>query len=254
MQDETHLAETLGRELHELVDDVRPRAGLVDAAIARRRTVRHRALTGTVGVTAAVAAALVVALGTTGGGRPVSTNGSHAVASRGSAAAQLQLASYHFSLPRDAKAVPATPATCAFGTGVTYPNDPNQTSPNQPGVGASAPNQPTIASAVTAQGGCVSMLLTDPYMPGSDLAPTPAFPIENQAPITIAGNSGTIGTQELIGSGPTEKDTLLTLELPAPNGQKQLFLAAAAGISQQQLESIVTSGLGQPGAAANARS
>ena len=260
MQDETHLAEALGRELHELVDDIQPRGGIVDAAIARRRTVRRQALTGALGTTAAVAAGLVVALGATDGGS-VARKGSGAVARKGSAVAQLQLASYHFSLPRDAKVVPATPATCAFRTGVTYPNDPNQTLSDQPGVGASAPSQPTIANAVTAQGGCVSMLLTDPYSPGSDLTPTPAFPTENQAPITIAGNSGTIGTQEFIGDATMNrvklpsgtKDDLLTLELPAPNAQKQLFLAAAAGISQQQLESIVASGLDQSGSTADSR-
>lgn len=247
---------------------------------ARRRTVRRRAVTSSLGMAAVVATGLVVALGAAGGGGASGGADGGAAAGGGAAgtggatatgdsgAAHLQLASYRFSLPEDASVVAATPSACALRPMVVYPHAPNPDptsppepgpAPDQPGIGMSAANQPTIANAVTAQGGCVSMALTDPYTPGSDLTPLPGFATPDQSPITIDGSSGTIGMEELIGAGPTgqsippEKNVLLTLVLPAPNGQKQLFLAAAAGVSEEQLESIVTSGLDQTGASAQSR-
>jgi hypothetical protein len=241
MLDEPTLDDDLGRELHALVDDLQPRAGLADAAIARRRSTRRRAGVGAggLGAAAAVSAGVVIALGS--GSSPARLGHS-----------ELHLAAYKFALPRDATTAAATPAACALGTFVTYPNDPDQ-SPDRPGVGASAPDQPAISSAVTGQGGCVSMLITDPYTPGSDLTPSPAFPELNTSPIMVDGDSGTIGTQEFLGgendtingvhvpSGTTDNE--LTLTIPAADGQDQLLVVTAAGISQSELQSIVVSGL-----------
>ena len=237
MFDERTLEDDLSRELRAIVVDLQPRAGLADTSIARRRSRRRRAGVGGVGVAAAVSAGAVLALG------------------GGSSAArppELHLAAYKFALPRDATTVAATPAACALGTFVTYPNDPNPTA-DQPGVGAAAARQPAISSAITAQGGCVSMLITDPYTPGSSLTPTPAFPELSTSPVTVDGDAGTIGTQEFLGGDNTTingvhvpnatTDNELTLTIPAANGQDQLLVVTAAGVSQSELQSIVASGL-----------
>jgi hypothetical protein len=177
MQDERTLDDDLGRELHALVCDVQPRPGLADAAIARRRSTRRRAGAGVggLGAAAAVSAGVVLALGS--GAAPARLGHS-----------ELHLAAYRFALPQDATTVAATPAACALGAGVVV--YPHVTASNASQIGVSGPSQPAIANAVTGQGGCVSMALTNPYTPGSDLTPVPGFPFLNQTPITIDGDSG----------------------------------------------------------------
>jgi hypothetical protein len=246
MQDERQLGDTLTREFHELVGALEPRAGLADTAIARRRSVRRRAGVGVggLGVAAAVSAGAVLALGS--GAAPARLGHS-----------ELHLASYKFALPRDATTIAATPAACALGAGVVV--YPDVTASDESQMGVTTPAQPAIANAVTSQGGCVSMLLTNAYTPGSDLTPVPGFPFLNQTPITIDGDSGAVGTQEFIGAGERGGDATvngsampsgtenneLTLTIPAANGQDQLLIVTAAGVSQSELQSIVTSGLQQ---------
>jgi hypothetical protein len=242
MLDEPTLDDDLGRELHALVDDLQPRAGLADAAIARRRSMRRRAGVGVggLGAAAAVSVGIILALGS--GSAPARLGHS-----------ELHLAAYRFALPRDASTVAATPAACAIPAGVIYPGD---TPPSD--MGASSANQPAIASAVTSAGGCLAMTITAPYTPGSADAPSPAF-MFSKTPITLDGDPGAVGTQELIGrdadggpptingvtvpSGTT--DNALELEVPAADGQVQMLLVTAAGVSQSELQSIVASGLNQ---------
>ncbi len=162
-------------------------------------------------------------------------------------ALEARLAFYRFALPRDATDVAASPADCALRATVTFPN----ASIGAPGIGASDPHQPTVASAVLGDGGCVSMLLSDPYTPGGANMPEPAFPVLDSSPISIAGDQGTVGTYEFIGSASNGKGVPLngaknvevTVQIPAGQGQFQMLLVAAAGVSEQQLESIVASGL-----------
>jgi hypothetical protein len=242
MFDEPTLDDDLGRELHALVDDLQPRAGLADAAIARRRSMRRRAGVGVggLGAAAAVSVGIILALGS--GSAPARLG--HA---------ELHLAAYRFALPRDASPVAATPAACALGQGmVAY----SGTAADESQMGASTPDQPTIVSAITGQGGCVSMLITNPYIPGSAVTPSEVYPEHDESAITIDDDSGTIGTQEIYGdpSGYTfsgvhvpdgTTNTVLTLVVPTADGQDQLLLVTAAGVSQSELQSIVASGLNQ---------
>jgi hypothetical protein len=245
MLDERTSDDDLGRELHALVADLEPRAGLADTAIARRRSMRRRAGVGTggLGVAAAVSAGAVLALGS-GTAQParVRLDGP-----------RLHLAAYHFALPKDASPVAATPAACAIPASVVYPGD---APPSD--VGATSASEPAIANAVTSAGGCLSMTITNAYTPGSADAPTPAFMFA-KSPITVDGDTGDVGTQELIGrdanggpltingvtvpSGTT--DNALDLEIPVADGQVQMLLVTAAGVSQSELQSIVASGLNQ---------
>ena len=203
---------------------------------ARRRPRRPRLLrfAGVAAGIAAIAAAITVTLGGSGTTGPAPLGPS-----------QLRLASFTFHLPRNSHAVSSTPAACAIGGYVVY-------TPG-PGEGASNAHQPAIAEAVTGNGGCVSMLLTNPYTPGAANAPRPAFPVIDQHPVQIGSDSGTIGTYEFLGGSNTTvhgvkipsgtRDTELNLQIPTSDGQVQDLQVAVAGITEQQLVSIVSSGL-----------
>lgn len=185
---------------------------------------------------AAVTAAVVVA-----------TSGSNTATRLGSRTAQL--ASYRFALPRDTTGVAASATDCALRATVVFPN---ATSTAQ--IGASDPSQPAVASAILGDGGCVSMLLTDPYTPGGAGQPVPAFPVLDSSSVSIAGDQGTIGTYEFMGDATNgngvslngAKNVELTLQIPAANNQMQMLLVAAAGVDESELQSIVASGLTTP--------
>jgi hypothetical protein len=122
-----------------------------------------------------------------------------------------------------------------------------------PNEGATGAHQPAIQNAVTSSGGCVSMLLTDPFSPGAANAPRPFFYPVQTSSVTIDSDTGTIGTYEVLGgSGLTihgvpvstgTENTELFLQIPTTNGEVQELEVAAAGISESQLQSIVASGL-----------
>jgi hypothetical protein len=234
MQTDDQLAETLGEQLHSLVAGVSPRTDLADRVVRRDGTRRRRSRAVGVGAASAVlAGSLAVTIG--GLGAKHASRLGHQ---------NLRLASYRFSLPRDTTAVAVTPADCALKATVASP-EPSAVS------GVTEPSQPAVASAVLGDGGCLSMLLTAPYAAGDPTAPKPAFPALDQTPISINGDAGTVGTYELIGSASNgqgtdlngAKNVELALDIPAGDGQQQLLLVAAAGVSEQQLESIVASGL-----------
>jgi hypothetical protein len=104
-------------------------------------------------------------------------------------------------------------------------------------------------------------MLTNPYTPGAANAPREPFPVVDQHAIQIGSYTGTVGTYEVIGRGATPGSDMtfngvsvpngtqhvaLTLQLPASGGQTQDLQVAVAGISEQQLISIVSSGLTTP--------
>ena len=102
------------------------------------------------------------------------------------------------------------------------------------------------------------MLLTAPYTPGAANAPSQAFPVVDQHPVQIGSYTATVGTAAVVGSASDGSSDLtmngvsvpsgtthefLTLHLPASGGQVQDLQVAVAGISEQQLVAIVSSGL-----------
>jgi hypothetical protein len=210
-----------------------PRADLADVVISRRRSGQLKTRLGGAGATVTVAAAVaaVVLSSQSSGLIPLGP-------------ASLRLAGYSFQLPNGSRAVSATPAACAIGAGVTYAT--------APADGVANANQPAIAQAVTSGGGCVSMLLTDPYTPGSADAPHEPFPVVDQQQVQVGSDAGTIGTYQVIGTDMTfngvavpsgTEHVSLNIEIPAANGQVEDLDIAAAGISEQQLVSIASSGL-----------
>jgi hypothetical protein len=239
MLTDEQIGDVLSRELSELTGDISPRADLADRVVSARRGRRRRTQAAAGSSLVAAAAVAGVALGTGGSSRAPRL-----------AAAKLHLASYRFTMPRgsrvaDADAVAATSPSCAMGAFIVYTSGPNE--------GATSADQPAIQNAVTSSGGCVSMLLTDPFTPGAANAPRPFFYPVQTSSVTIDGDSGTVGTYEVLGgSGLTihgvpvtngTENTELFLQIPTTNGQVRELEVAAAGVSESQLQAIVASGL-----------
>jgi hypothetical protein len=234
--DET-LERALSDALHDLVGDSQPDPRLGDAVLAHheRRRRRVRAAQGAVALAGVIAVAgLVVALSTGGTAAPQR--------------AQLTLASFKLQLPPRSHVL-------APGSHVCLPAIVNYPSTNVPSGGPANPTEPKVVSAATGDGGCVSILLTAPFTPGSANAPTP-FNDRNPTPVTISGFHGTIGTATWQGGGMTydgisipdgTTQSELTLQVPAAGGQVEDLVFAAEGLSHQQLVSIVSSGLSAPG-------
>ena len=230
MLTDEQLADSLSQALHDRTATLFPQPDLADQVIRRRRATRRRTQIGATAASSLVIATAAVALGIFSSGHSIRIG-----------ASELHLAGYAFKLPRG---VQATPAACAIGAAVDYIPG--------PGEGASSAGQPAIAHAVTVNGGCVSMLLSDPYTPGAANAPSEPFDTIDQHSVEIGSYTGTVGTYAVIGSGITFNGTpvpsgtrhvVLSVDLPASGDEVRELQVAVAGISEQQLVSLVTSGL-----------
>jgi hypothetical protein len=153
LSDET-LEGALRGALHDLVGDIEPDPQIGDVVLERhsRRRRRSRAAQGAGALAAVIAVAgLVVALtagGTAAPHRP-----------------QLTLASFKLRLP-------ARSHVLAPGSHVCLPAIVSYPSTTLPSEGPANPTEPKVVSAATGDGGCVSILLTAPFTPGSANAPT----------------------------------------------------------------------------------
>jgi len=232
------LERALRGALHDLTDEVEPDPQLCDAVVERHARRRRRARTaqgaGALAALTAAALAIVLAAGGTAGPR----------------APQLALASFKLRLPARSHVLAPGSHVCLPAV-VMYP------STDVPSSGPANPAEPEVASAAMGHGGCVSVLLTAPFTPGSAGAPTPMNDTDTQ-PVEIAGYHGTIGSVTWTGGDMTydgisipdgTTQSVLTLEVPAAHGQVEDLLLAAEGLSRQQLVSIVSSGLSAPDAA-----
>lgn len=229
--------ERAGREeLHELVSGLSPDRRLqerVRAVVARRRRARARTTAAVACVTAAATA--VFSLGGVGT----------------ASGPQLRLASFKLGLPARAHVQSRGSRGC-LPAAVLYPGT------SAPTGGPADPPESRVVSAVTAAGGCVSMLLTAPYAPGSAHAPFPLMDLQAARPVAIDSYHGLVGPASWVGasgivegrpvSGATAQ-SMLDLRVPAGGGQVEDLVFAAEGLSPQQLSSIVSSGLSAPRAA-----
>ena len=233
MVNDQELGDALRDALHQRMDAVAPPADLADIVISRGRAQQRKTRLGGSGAAVLIAAAAAAVL---------LSSQSSGLAPLGPG--HLRLAGYSFELPQGAHTVSATPAACAIGAGVTYPTAPSD--------GVSETQQPAIAQAVTSAGGCIAMLLTDPYTPGAANAPSEPFPVVDQHQVQIGSDAATIGTYQVIGTDMTfngvpvpsgTEHVSLNIEIPTTNGQVEDLDIAAAGVSEQQLLAIATSGL-----------
>lgn len=231
MLSDEQLQDTMRDGLHGLAGDLEPDPRLYERVLAghaRRR--RGRAVGAMVAGTVAAGAAIVLTAG--GAGSPAPSP-------------QLRLASFRLRLPEHSQVLAPGSHRCLPAI-VMYPNV------YFPSGGPPNPTEPAIVSAVTGDGGCVSVLLTSPFTPGSSEAPTPFMDEQSAKPIQIGSYQGTAGPATWIGSdmsyqgiaipsGTTQ--SILSLEVPAAGGQLEDLVFAAEGVSEQQLISIVSSGL-----------
>jgi hypothetical protein len=121
-----------------------------------------------------------------------------------------------------------------------------------PSGGPANPTESGIVSAVTSDGGCISVLLTAPFTPGSSGAPTPFMDEQSAKPVQIGTYHGTAGPATWVGSDMSYKgiaipsgttQSIITLDVPTAGGKIEDLVFAAEGVTEQQLISIVSSGL-----------
>jgi hypothetical protein len=235
LTDET-LERALRGALHDLTADVEPDPRICDTVLERGARHRRRAHAAQgAGALAALTAVAALVMALTAGGTAAPRT------------PELTLASFKLRLPARSHVLAPGSHVCLPAV-VMYP------STHVPAGGPANPSEPNVVSAATGHGGCVSILLTAPFTPGSADAPTPMNDTDRQ-PLQIAGYRGTIGTVTWTGAdmtyqgisipdGTTQSE--LTLEAPAADGQIAALVFAAEGLTRQQLVSIVSSGLSAP--------
>jgi hypothetical protein len=241
------LGRALRAQLHELVVDMAPRHDLCSAVMrqhqSRRRRSRMRAGLATLAVAAAVAVPLSMAA--TGGGA--------------SPRAQVRLASFTFGLPAGYRPLPSTRrALCALGIGVFPP-------PQRPVFGPHRlPAYAKMRSAANADGGCLALLLTAPFKPGTNAAPVPPASARqvavgpyrawegrlpwSEGPLRISALFVEVDRPANGHPGPVffrKHGTSLVLDvrIPVGNGEDRDLVVVSRGLSEQKLVSVVISGL-----------
>lgn len=223
------LERALSGELRALVSDLSPRPDLYERVVSQHARQRRTFRAGAAGAAMAVAAAVIISLSPGAG--------------NGTTGPQLKLAAYSLRLPAGYRHLAATSAACNPQAFVLDPGSSGQS--------PSDLDQPAVVSAATANGGCVSMLLSASYTPGASDAPVlPGS--EDASPVQIGSYQGTVGTDTWIGRDMTlngipvasgTKQLIVNLDVPGDGGQVQDLEIAAEGLSQQQLISILSSGL-----------
>lgn len=219
------------RHAHGLAGDLEPHPRLYERVLAghaRRRRVRVAGTT----VALTVVAGAAVALTSGGAGSPAPSP-------------QLQLASFKLRLPEHSQVLAPGSHRCLPAM-VMYPGT------SVPSGGPANPTESAIVSAVTAGGGCISVLLTSPFTPDSSGAPTPFMDEQSAKPVHIGSYQGTAGPATWIGSDMSYKgitipsgttQSIISLQVPEAGGHVEDLVFAAEGVSEQQLISIVSAGL-----------
>ena len=144
----------------------------------------------------------------------------------------IRLASYTFHLPSRFHTTSSAPHSCMPLATVDAPFS-----------GSSAQiiehpyNSPQVASAITSAGGCITIAMTNPYMPTAD-APDP-FRVSLSTPITVAGHvawieSGQQGTGDALDLG---------VQVPYGNGQYQDLVVGTVGLPSNEVVRLVARGL-----------
>lgn len=225
----------LGAGLHRLAGGLSPQPDLFERVLARHTRRRQATLAGASLALSAVAGVTI----------PLSLGSGSTTAPP-----ELSLTSFTLSLPSSYHLVDAAEATCHVSMGTIYII---QVTANGAIVAIdppSYPNQPAIASAARAGGGCIAMELSGPGFPTSGSLPSSG--LANIQPVQIGSYHGTIGT--FTNYGPDSKangthpsigatELVVNLALPAKAGLFRDLEIASQGLSRHQLVSIISSGL-----------
>jgi hypothetical protein len=238
----------LRAQFHEMVVGVTARSDVFELIQTKRRRQRR---TRVAGASATVLLAIVVAVSLSLGLAPssphkVSASGSphHNPSSYGSTprGTLIRLDALTIRLPSGYRVVKSATAYCDLGAvGYSWP------APTAQGMKTTAspePQYPAIQTAATADGGCVSMLLTPPGSVGSAGLPGLINPSTESA-LQVGPYSGIVGTpQYTLGTPPAgSSEIVLEVQIPSTAGQAQELVVATAGLTQDQLVSIVSQGL-----------
>jgi len=151
----------------------------------------------------------------------------------------LQLDSYRLRLPLSYRLVDSVSAACPAAI-VTY-----HMSAKTP-VPPSDPAQPNVVAAASAAGGCVSMLLSSPFRPGSADSPyVPGADGPRATHVAIRGYHAAVAAYEWLGTGNMAgvSEEYLDITVPTPGGQAQDLVFASVGLSRSALVSLVSRNL-----------
>jgi hypothetical protein len=238
----------LRAQLHELVVDMVPRPDLCSTVVHQHQGRRRRSRLKGGLATLAVGTAVAVALSTTGTGGGAAPR------------AQVHLASFMFRLPAGYRSLPSTgKRLCALAIAVFPP-------PGRPFLG---PHRlaayAKMRSAANADGGCLALLLTAPFRPGTKAAsvspdsarqvrvgpyqaweghlPWSEGRLKISALYVLAPSGPANGHPERVVFRKAPAPLVLDVRMPVADGEDRDLVVVSRGLSEQKLVSVVTSGL-----------
>ena len=223
-----------------MLDVPAPSAGALETAVRRFRRwrLRRRLLVAAPGLVAAASLGAVLGLSGTSdlgsGGIPDSST--------------IRLANYAFPLPSGFHLTATPTDTCKAEVRFverfeTKPGSaPKSALTDLLHTGAGRYSTEKIASAASADGGCVEMALTKPFTPTAETG-NPSYPLTTSSRarrVDVAGYHGWLTTAQTNEGQPTSQ---LTVELPQADGQMRDLGVGASGLSANALLTIVSHGL-----------
>lgn len=166
----------------------------------------------------------------------------------------MELASYRLRLPINYRLTAAATSECpVLGVGFVSPN------PGKGGTTASTAQVPEyasqIATAASADGGCIAMVLAPPYTPTATDPDPEAGTFEITPPVQVGPYEGHVGTWTSYAkpSNVATQQAGLYVEIPVAGGQTQDLAVTANNLSESALVSLVANGLSVGGSSSAQR-
>lgn len=226
-----------------------PSVGAFEKSVRRYRRwrLRRRLLVVTPGVAAAAGLGVALGLSGTSGHGPARSSSSKAVHLSGHNA--MHLANYAFPLPpgfhTSSTATGSCRAVVTFEQKVRITRGSVPKAPKTPNVvtGKEINSTFKIASAASADGGCVEMALTIPFTPTTTTEnPYLGFTV-NKPSVRKVDVNGDVGWLTPAATNEGVSTPQLIVELPQGNGQMRDLGVSSAGLSANKLLTIVSQGL-----------
>jgi hypothetical protein len=158
----------------------------------------------------------------------------------GKGSTALHLAGYSFALPGAYKLTADTLATCWPVAVFQVPSDmlASPAAPAIPNVVAGPYTSSQIVSAVTSDGGCVTMALSVPYTPTS--ASLDPFEVIGSSSVRVGSDQGWLDDAS---NGPSSPQVNLGVRISIGGGQFRDLVVGSKGLSASTLVEIVARGL-----------
>ncbi|MGH9171751.1 MAG: hypothetical protein ACRD0Z_12910 [Acidimicrobiales bacterium] len=237
----------LRAQFQEMVAGVTP-DGDVYETVRRKQAKQQRVRLAGASTALLVAAGVGVPLGLASGGAPPQGQASATTAQRPKPSTPtlhgplIRLDALTVSLPASYRLVKATSTSCDVGAvGFSW------TAPTRHGgaVAYTVPDYSTIQTAATSSGACVTMLATPPETPGPADAPPDWIDPSTASTVQVGSYTGTVGVaDQVFGSPPAGTlQFVLEVQVSTSGGDIQELGVIAAGLTEDQLVSIVSEGL-----------